>query len=344
MEISDISFSEYEINRLKEFRDKVKDSRLKIRFISLLMPATGYCIDKVFPIVGCCKKTIGNWVEIYKTNGIESLNNYNYKPKKPYLTFNQINQVVIHVIFNSPENIGEIREYIKGRFNVNYCDESVRQLLKKRGLRFIRPRTVPGSPPSPEEQRKFIQDYNEIRNTSDKKVLFGDAMHLIHQNLPSFCRADPCLPPVSETNSGRKRLNILGAYDIENHSLVHLTGEENCNADKVIEFLEIINRSYRDWSEVYLIVDNARYFHARKVSEWLENNPKINLMFLPAYAPNLNLTERFWRFAKKNLVRNKYCKDYKKFRAKVFQFLNNTTNYVEELKTLMVEKFEIVYA
>jgi transposase len=288
------------------------------------MLATGAGIENVSFVVGCTVETIKNWVRIYETKGTESLNTYNYKPKKPYLTFSQISQVVIFVISDSPRSAEEIREYIKDRFNVCYCEESVRQLLKKRGLRFIRPRTVPGSPPSPEEQRQFIQQYDELRGNPEIKVLFGDAMHLIHQNLPSLCRGDPSLPPLPETNSARKRLNILGAYDIETHSLIHLTGEENCNADRVTEFLEKIRHSYRKFSESYLIADNARYFHAGKVGDWREDHPEIKLMFLPAYAPNLNLIERFRRLAKKNLVRNNYFREYKKFRAKVFQFLNNT--------------------
>ncbi|MDM8538539.1 IS630 family transposase [Desulfobacterales bacterium HSG17] len=345
MKISDIIFSNDEISQLMKYRNNQKDGRLKNRLIALIMLAlTDLCVEQVSSILGCCARSITNWVEQYKTQGIESLNSFNYKPKKSYLTFNQINQVIIYVNYSFPENTKEIREYIKDMFNVNYSEEAVRQLLVKRGLKLLQPKTIPGSPPSVEEQKQFIQQYQELKNQTGTKVLFGDAMHLHHQYLPNRWWGDPKFPPVFETNSGRKRLNILGAYDIENHSLVHLTGEENCNADRVIEFLEMISRSYRSYSEVFITVDNAKYFHARKVSDWLEINPKIKLWFLPPYAPNLNLIERLWRFAKKHLVRGKYYKEYKTFRAKVFQFLNNTTNHIDELKSLLVEKFEIINA
>lgn len=82
--------------------------------------------------------------------------------------------------------------------------------------------------------------------------------------------------------------------------------------------------------------------NAKTVRDWLKEHPRPNLIFLPSYAPNLNLTERFWKFAKKKLVNNKYYPKYKIFRAKVFQFLNHTDEYLNELKTLMAEKFEIV--
>ena len=89
-------------------------------------------------------------------------------------------------------------------------------------------------------------------------------------------------------------------------------------------------------------MDNASYFKAEVVSQWLENHPNLKIEYLPAYAPNLNLIERFWRFAKEKLVKNTYYEKYKTFRAKVFQFLNHVDDHVDELKTLMVEKFEIV--
>jgi len=66
------------------------------------------------------------------------------------------------------------------------------------------------------------------------------------------------------------------------------------------------------------------------------------LEFLPPYAPNLNLIERFCRYVKEHLVRNTYYKKYKTFRAKVFQFLNHVDEHTDELETLMVEKFQIV--
>ena len=172
--------------------------------------------------------------------------------------------------------------------------------------------------------------------------LFGDGMHLVHQNVPGLCWGDPQDPPILKTNTGRQRLNILGAYNPDSHAFVHLTGEENCDAERVIEYLDVVLRAYRRAPAIVLTLDNARYFKAEKVSTWLEAHPKLKLHFLPSYAPNLNLIERFWRFVKERLVKNTYYEKYKTLRAKVFQFLNHVDNYTEELSTLMVEKFEIV--
>lgn len=167
-------------------------------------------------------------------------------------------------------------------------------------------------------------------------------MHLIHQNVPGLCWADPKDPPVLKTNTGRQRLNILGAYNPDLLSFVHLTGEDNCDAKRVLEYFDVILKSYRRAPAIVLFLDNATYFKAETVTTWLKDHPKLKLVFLPPYAPNLNLIERFWRFVKEHLVRNTYYRKYKTFRAKVFQFLNHVDEHTKELETLMVEKFEIV--
>jgi len=283
---------------------------------------------------------------LYIKYGIERLNTLNYKPKQSYLNQFQINQVIIYVSFENPANIKQIQEYIKQKFDISYCHDAVRKMLKKYGLKVMRPKKVPANPPSVETQIQFIEKYKKLRDSLDGNdvILFTDAMHLIHQAVPSSCWGDPHFPPVLQTNSGRCRLNILGAYNPVNHKFIHLTSEKNCNSETVIEFLDLIVKSNPMASSITLYRDNAKYFMSKNVIECLKKYPALKIEALPAYAPNLNLIERFWKFAKAKLVKNNYIEKYKTFRAKLFQFLNHLDIYADELKTLMVDKFEIVYA
>jgi hypothetical protein len=99
-----------------------------------------------------------------------------------------------------------------------------------------------------------------------------DYVQLIHQNVASSCWGDPKNAPVIQTNTGRQRLNILGAYNPESHKFVHLTGEENCDANRVVEFLEILNKTYGKALKIILLLDNAKYFKAKIVRNWLKEN------------------------------------------------------------------------
>jgi transposase len=253
MKISDYKFSNSEIENLQKYRDNQINTRLKFRFVALLMLAKGICIETVSIIIGKSKQAIESWFNLYVNKGIESLDYYGYKPKQPYLTFNQINQVVIWVTFNNPQKTKEVRDYILKKFNVDYKVESVRVLLQKYGLKIVKPQLIPGDPPSIEEQERFIEKYTKMREEPESKTLFLDAMHLVHQNIPARCWGDPKYAPVYQTNSGRKRLNILGAYDPETYSIIHDTDEENCNADRVINFLKHILEYYKEAQSIYLI-------------------------------------------------------------------------------------------
>jgi len=62
--------------------------------------------------------------------------------------------------------------------------------------------------------------------------LFGDGMHLVHQNVSALCWGDPKEPPILKTNTGRQRLNILGAYNPDSHigSLASAKGAKEIKA------------------------------------------------------------------------------------------------------------------
>ncbi|MCP4753543.1 MAG: IS630 family transposase [Proteobacteria bacterium] len=247
---------------------------------------------------------------------------------------------------NAPGNRETIKDFIWKNFGIDYTVSAVTKLLKKNGIKKIKPKLRPGKPPSLTKQYGFILHYlmlKKLQHNDESMVqLFVDGMHLVHQVIPTLYWGSSKDRLTFNTNSSRNRLNILGAYDVQTHTLVHLTSEANCDAEKVIEFLKLICKVYHEKDSIILHMDNAPYFHAEKVRNWLKKHPQIVINALPAYAPNLNLIERLWRFIKGELVRNRYYAKYKTFRAKVFRLLNNLENHTEKLKTLITDNFEIV--
>jgi len=247
---------------------------------------------------------------------------------------------------NAPGNREIIKDFISKSFGIVYTVSAISKLLKKNGIKRLKPKLTPGKPPSLAKQYGFILHYLRLkklqRNDKSMVQLFVDGMHLVHQVIPTFYWGSCKDRIVFNTNSSRNRLNMLGAYDVEAHTLVHLTFEANCDAEKVIEFLELVCKVYHDKDSIVLHMDNAPYFHAKIVREWLKKHPQIVINALPAYAPNLNLIERLWRFVKGELVRNRYYEKYKTFRAKVFRLLNSLQDHTNKLKTLITDNFEIV--
>ncbi len=154
MDVSEYKFDDDEIQRLHEHRDNQTDIRLRVRFIAMLMLAEGIELKTIASVIGKSIKTIENWHQQYVTKGIDSLNAFQYKPKKSYLTEEQIDQVANWVKETNPGKTKEVREYIKRHFQVAYTNEAVRKIMKKKGLKILRPKVVPGNPPSEADQKK----------------------------------------------------------------------------------------------------------------------------------------------------------------------------------------------
>lgn len=158
MNVSEYQFSDDEIIQLNEYRDSQPDARLKARFIALLMLAEGVEPHKVSSILGYSLKSINNWFRQYLTKGIASLNSFQYKPKQSFLSPEQTDEIITWVKENNPGKIIEVQRFIIDQFKIKYSHEAVRKIMKKNGLKFMRPKVIPGNPPSEEDQKKLLSD------------------------------------------------------------------------------------------------------------------------------------------------------------------------------------------
>lgn len=91
---------------------------------------------------------------------------------------------------------------------------------------------------------------------------------------------------------------------------------------------------------IYVICDNAGYYRSKAVQAYLQDS-RIKLVFLPAYAPNLNLIERLWKFFKKQVLYNRYYETFGDFRTACEDFFNNPQRYRRQLRSLLTENFAI---
>ena len=66
------------------------------------------------------------------------------------------------------------------------------------------------------------------------------------------------------SNSGRKRYNILGGYCTQTHENVFILTDKNINQDTMIELLSKLHEKHQK-GKIYLILDNASYNRANRV-------------------------------------------------------------------------------
>jgi hypothetical protein len=142
--------------------------------------------------------------------------------------------------------------------------------------------------------------------------------------------------------SGRKRLNILGAYCPNDQEYVDLRlTRDNINGEQFVNFLRLLRSMHPETARFILYVDGARYYSSQVVKDWLRRHPEFHLSRIPAYSPNVNLIERMWKFMRaKALCR--WHKTFEDMQAAVSGVLDHLEDYRGELQTLMTEEFHII--
>jgi transposase len=69
---------------------------------------------------------------------------------------------------------------------------------------------------------------------------------------------------------------------------------------------------------------------------------RLRQKFLPAYAPNLNLIERLWKWMKKKVTATVYYPTFEEFKKAILDLFARLLDYQEELKSLLTFKFQIL--
>ncbi|MCI2425808.1 IS630 family transposase, partial [Candidatus Acetothermia bacterium] len=151
---------------------------------------------------------------------------------------------------------------------------------------------------------------------------FVDAAHVVHNVLPGYGWAPIGERPVFPSNSGRERLSLLGAYCPLDEEWVNNDTSGTINAQSVVELTDRLCDLHPQARRIVLIVDNARYNHAKLVREHVVGT-RIEIIYLPPYSPNLNLVERMWRFMKKKVMRNQFYKTFAAFVAAIKYFFTH---------------------
>lgn len=166
-------------------------------------------------------------------------------------------------------------------------------------------------------------------------------MHEVHNATPGYGWSRKGRRRAVSSNSGRQRFNILGAYSPQDQEYVGLETTDNITADSVMQLVHKLETLHPEAERIVLIADNARYNHARRLRDYLAGS-RVELLYLPPYSPNLNLIERLWKFMKRQVKRNRFYATFEQFVLAIRVFFASLSEYVDELKSLMTENFEIL--
>lgn len=335
--------TEGQVTQLKLSHKQTREKKLADRIKAVLYVHYGLSYTEIAKLLLFDEVTIRRYFKQYQANGISGLLEYRYSGGQARLTVLQQEAIKEYFREQTPQTAKEAVSYIQKTYEITYSIIGITKLLHRLGFVYKKPKIIPGKA-NQEKQAAFLEQYKSTKaGLGDKdRIYFLDATHPQHNTKPFYGwilkgkKHDKYI----KTNSGRARLNLNGAINWHEKTAIVLE-EKTINQEATIRLLEAIKNQQKS-GKVYLILDNAKYHHARLVRNWVLNHPRFNLMYLPAYSPNLNLIERLWRLFHQKVTNNRYFETFKEFKTETLNFFENLKHYEKELTTLLTDNFQIL--
>jgi transposase len=333
---------------LERRRKETLDRRIYQRLTAVLAVAAGKTREDVAALLGVGLTQLGEWLRVFRNEGLEALCTLHNKGDPGKLTPHQVAQLKAQVSTACFRNSDQIRHWIESTFGVKYSSTGVKDLLKRIGVTYHK---VSGFlwKGDPDKQHAFVKRVARHKHEAKRqgaprtRRYYVDACHPIWGLDLVFC----CWLLLGQRflagmGSGRKRLNILGAYCPDDHEYVDLRlTRANITGEQFVNFLRLLRSMHPETEHFILYVDGARYYRSPVVKEWLKRHPEFQLSQIPAYSPNVNLIERLWKFMRAKAL-CKWHPTFDNMQTAVSEVLDHLENYRGELQTLMTEKFHII--
>lgn len=316
-------------SRLRKNADRIK---------TILLLNKGLSYTQIAEILMLDDTTIRRYEKEYEKTGVDGLLEYRYHGSKSYLSIFQEQELTVNLKNNTCQTVKEVVLYVSKTYCKNYSIEGMTHLLHRMGFVYKKTKQIPGKVDL-QKQELFKQEYRQLKkaNKPEDKIYFVDATHPQHNNMPFYGWIYKGTTKAIKANTGRQRLNLNGALNLENLDITVLS-EETIDTYAMMRLVLTLEEKQKA-GRVYLVVDNASYNHSYELQLFLGDHPRTHLKYLPPYSPNLNIIERLWRFFHQK-HRDKYFEKFKDFENTVLAFFKNINQYNAELKTLLTDSFQ----
>jgi len=281
------------------------------RFAAIKLKKSGVQINVIADSFNVTERAVYRWIKKSKTEGKNSLKASKSTGPESFLSEEQLSELC-KLLRKPATELGystdlwsgpKIRHLIKYEFDIEYHQKHIPRLLKWLGLELKFP-----------ERRALEQDPKEVRRwkkerlpeilkfSKKKRALVFYADEAIISLIPYVGKtwAFPNKKPIVRVSGKRgQNIGITAAVNQQGRMCFELTKEKERFTAKV--FIRFIKKMHKENLSrfITLIVDGAPVHKAGIVKKFEEEN-KLWLLIeiLPAYSPELNPTEKSWRFLK----------------------------------------------
>lgn len=334
-----ITLSSDERNTLLDYLRRAADPDLRLRAHIILLLADGHTWATLTTVLYCSSRTITRWKKRFQHGRLDAL--LGHRRGAPVrLTAHWAALAVEWVTQKLPRDFGFLRSrwccevvalLLWRLYQVEVSRETVRRWLHREQIVWRRPRPVlrkqdPDRAAILTRLRKLLLELPE-----DETVVFQDEVD-VNLNPKIGCmwmRQGVQAEVVTPGNN--EKTYLAGSLHWRTGKLFVTPGERR-DGELFVRHLHDLRRRLRRYKKVHVICDNAG-FHSDCWAVWefcQRYGERVELHFLPKYAPECNPVERVWWHLHEEITRNHQCKSLAELVDLVMRWLGEREEFVVE--------------
>ncbi len=314
---------------LLEHYRKSTDPSIRLRAHILLLLAEGYSWSRIAAMLYTSSHTIHRWKTRFEQEGLAGvLESRRGRPVESLCWWVAV--VIRWIAEKTPRDFGFLRScwscatlvvLLWQEHNVRVSAETVRRWLHREQWVWRRPRPVLG-PKDPAYAYKLgkIRDLL-VHLPPDETAVFQDEVDInTNPKIGSMWMRRGDQAEVLTPGVNVKRY-LAGSLHWRTGTMLLSSPGVRRNADLFVRHLDDLRRRLRQYRVIHVICDNAKFHDCAKVRKFLARwGHRIQLHFLPKYAPETNPIERVWWHLHQEITRNHRAKTIEELIQLVFEW------------------------
>lgn len=314
------------------------------RMNALLLLDDGWNAEQIANALFIDAETVREHHRRYQASGVAGLERLNYEGAASDLSEEQRAALGAELDGRLYMTAKAVCAFVQRSFEADYTPHAMAKLLKRLGFVYKMPKKVPAKADEA-VQRTFVAEVLGplMQAANDETALyFADGTHPSYTAHAAYGWIRKGETRELKSNHGRTNVSLNGALSWPGREFVHRQAGRITSAEMILLFKDLEAR-HPTASAIRVVLDNARYNHSKELKAWLAcDDCRIEVVYLPAYAPNLNLIERFWWLFKKSTIYNEYFPTFADFKAAVDGFFARLDDYRGEIQSLITDKFHFM--
>jgi transposase len=317
---------------LQELKRMVRQEvgRVSQRAQMVLLSIRRKTVPEIADILEVCCATVRFWIKRFNAEGPVGLYD-RARSGRPRKSTGQVKDTIVQMIQADPSQEGYLATFwtvsmlvlaVVKKVGVKLSPSTLRATLHQLGLRWGRPRLAMPDKVDPEKASKQWAIVKAVRDAGPgAAILYGDESRI--QILPLLRNmwhwaGEQIRIPTPGNNQSRA---IFGALNIRTGQWNYLI-RERMRKEDFIAFLEYLLGVYTS-GPIVLVVDNYSSHTAHVVQAWLNEHPRMHLLYLPKYCSHLNPVEPIWLQLKNAVAPNRLYDSMKILLDTAKAFLDN---------------------